>query len=98
MAMDDAIVNELERTLLELCSMAGETTRQLDEEMLKVSPGRRALESALKGLVAHGLMTTRRGFDLPDGRRTYRDDWWDVTDAGRAAIGLPPKSRAWREL
>jgi hypothetical protein len=96
--MEGPSLTEFERTLLELCSMAGETTRLLDEKMLEASPGRAAVESALRGLVARGLMTTRRGFDLSGGWRAYRDNWWDVTDSGRAAIGLPPRSTTWREL
>jgi hypothetical protein len=92
-------LTSLERELLEICSMSGETTTTLDEEMLKVSPGRPAVDATLRGLAERGLMTTERGRYTGvqrsrDGRvfnRDYEDDWWDVTPAGRAATGLPPK-------
>jgi hypothetical protein len=53
-------LNDLERDLLELCSMAGETTTMLDEEMLDPSPGRVIVE-ATRGLLQRGLVTTARG-------------------------------------
>jgi hypothetical protein len=90
----------LERELLELRSISGETTTTLDEEMLAESPGRAAVEAALRGLLARGLLTTKRGiyagFQYPrDGsrpfERTYEDDWWDVTPTGRDAIGPTPR-------
>jgi hypothetical protein len=86
----------LERELLELCSMAGEPTTVLDEEMVASSPGRGDLEVVLRGLADRGLMTTVRAINAADprrsdGQRVYEDDWWDVTPAGRAAIGLPPR-------
>jgi hypothetical protein len=91
--MNDAQhLSELERELLELASMAGETTTTLDEEMLESSPGRVTVEATLQGLAARGLMTTTRGMYI--GERTYEDDWWDVTPAGRSVVGLPPKARA----
>jgi hypothetical protein len=43
-------LTSLERELLEICSMSGETTTTLDEEMLKVSPGRPAVDATLRGL------------------------------------------------
>jgi hypothetical protein len=43
---------DLERELLELCSMAGEPTTVLDEEMLENSPGRAIVESTLRELLA----------------------------------------------
>jgi hypothetical protein len=82
-------LTRLERELLELCSMAGETTTTLDEEMLEVSPGRAAVEATLRGLLARGLLTTNRATYTGD--RLYEDDWWDLTENGRQAIGLPPK-------
>jgi hypothetical protein len=89
-------LSELERELLELCSMAGEPTTVLDEEMVACSPGRGALEMVLQGLVSRGLMTKARAINAGDprrcdGQRIYEDDWWDVTPAGRAAIGLAPR-------
>jgi hypothetical protein len=98
----DSELSALERELLELCSMAGEPTTVLDEEMVASSPGRGDLQFALQGLVNRGLMTTARAINSGDprqseGQRVYEDDWWDVTPAGRAAIGLPPR-KAFRHL
>lgn len=89
-----------ERELLELCAMSGETTTTLDEEMLEESPGRATVDLTLRGLLARGLCTTKRGIYAGlqftrDGTRSwpreYEDDWWDVTAAGREAVGLPPR-------
>jgi hypothetical protein len=101
--MADADLSELERDALECCADCGfgETTTQLDEGLLKASPGRPALERVLRGLVARGLMTTSRGtfggsMWVREGRNEFRifeDDWWELTDAGRAAIGLPPRRK-----
>lgn len=100
-------LSAFESELLELCAQApymGETTTTLCDSMLKVPPARDVLEPTLRGLVDRGLMTTSRGTfggeeQLRDGRvehRVYEDDWWIVTDTGRAAIGLPPKKkRTW---
>jgi hypothetical protein len=83
-------LSELEIELLECASMAGEATRVLDERMLENSPGRVAVEKALRDLLDLGLVTTVRNvYAGPLG--VFEDDWWDVTPAGRAAIGLPPK-------
>jgi hypothetical protein len=54
------------------------------------------LELVLRGLVDRGLMTTTRAVNAgdprrSDGQRGYGDDWWDLTPAGRAAIGLGPR-------
>jgi hypothetical protein len=92
----DSELTGLERELLELCSMAGEPTTVLDEGMLERSPGRAELELVLRGLVERGLMTTTRAVNAgdprrSDGQRVYEDDWWDLTSAGRAAIGLGPR-------
>ena len=106
--MTDPPLSDLETELLELCALApnmGETTSTLDEEMLEVSPGRITVEASLRGLVTRGLMTTSRatfagGQRLRDGSvvdRVYEDDWWVLTDLGRAAIGLPPP-QLFREL
>ena len=89
-------LSELERELLGLCSMAGEPTTVLDEEMVASSPGRGELELVLQGLVGRGLMTKARAINAgdprrSDGQRIYEDDWWDVTSAGRAAIGSAPR-------
>lgn len=42
-------LSELERELLELCSMASEPTTVLDEEMVTCLPGRRAWRWSCKG-------------------------------------------------
>jgi hypothetical protein len=91
-------LTELERELLELISMAGEPTTVLDEEMLENSPGRGALEEILRGLLERGLVTRERAINAgsprrSDGQRVYEDDWWDLTRAGRAAIGQKPRGR-----
>jgi hypothetical protein len=95
---EDRRLTSLERELLELCRMSGETTRSLDKEVLGSSPGRGELETVLHGLVARGLMTTKRGVyagversnaGSPAARVTYEDDWWDVTAAGRAVLEEP---------
>lgn len=99
--MAEIPLTELERELLELCSMdvgGGESTTTLDEEMLEVTPGRSVIESTLRGLVARGLMRTFRGSysglqqhrDGSKVHRAYEDDWWPLTEEGRAAIGLGP--------
>jgi hypothetical protein len=102
-------LTELERELLELCSMdagGGETTTTLYVEMLRSPPDRATLEATLRGLVERGLMETWRGLyggaqrDRITGETShvvYEDDWWPVTDAGRAAIGLRPRAEARKE-
>src|ERR1035437_6268474 len=96
-AMDDTEpFTALERELLELCAMSGETTTTLDEEMLVASPGRAIVEATLRSLLARGLLTTERGTyarvpSRPDGDHVYEDDWWDATPTGRATVGLPPR-------
>jgi hypothetical protein len=103
--VDRPSLNELERELLELCAIAphmGETTTTLHEEMRGEEHDRSVIETALRNLVTQGLMSTSRGTfggvqHSRDGReqhRVYEDDWWVVTDEGRAAIGLAPK-REW---
>lgn len=90
-------LSQLEHELLELCSEApgmGETTTTLHEEMMVGSHDRRVVEASLRALLARGLVTTSRGTfagtqRLRDGNvveRVYEDDWWIVTDSGRAAI------------
>ena len=99
--MGEVTLTALEPELLEICSNdvgGGETTTQLDESLLEESPGRAQVERALRGLVARGLMTTVRGtfagtISLRNGHeehRVFEDDWWPLTEAGRAAIGLAP--------
>jgi hypothetical protein len=94
--MSRSPLTELERELLELCSMSGETTTTLHEEMLERDHGRAAVEAALDGLALRGLLSTRRG--VYDGlqrarddptrawHRRYEDDWWFVTAEGRRAV------------
>lgn len=93
---DSPPLTGLELELLELISMAGEPTTVLDEEMLESSPGRATVEATLRDLLGRGLLTTERAINagLPrriDGERVYEDDWWNLTRAGRAAIGLKPR-------
>jgi hypothetical protein len=63
---DQLRLNALERDLLELCSMGGEPTTMLDEEILDPSPGRTIVEATLGGLLERGLVTTSR--ELPSTR------------------------------
>jgi hypothetical protein len=95
-------LTDLERELLELCCLdaeGGEPTRALQVEMLDAPIERGDLEAVLTNLVRRGLMRRWRGTYLGVERpraggeqRTvdYVDDWWVVTDRGRAAIGVPP--------
>jgi hypothetical protein len=78
----------------------GETTTSLHEEMLRENHDRATIECTLRSLVARGLMVTSRGTyagtqrsrDGAVGARVYEDDWWVLTEEGRAAIGLPPRA------
>lgn len=87
-------LTELEIEILENCSMSGETTTTLEEELLEAPMERAALERTLRDLVRRGLLTTCRGtfsgVRRPRGGRsfsdTYEDDWWDVTSEGGAAL------------
>ena len=106
---DVARLSELERELLELCSLdrgGGETTTTLYVEMLESPPDRPTLEATLRNLVDRGLMRQRRGTfggsqrDRATGETShvvYEDDWWPLTDAGRLAIGLSlsPPEKLW---
>jgi hypothetical protein len=103
---DNGHLSDLERELLEICSADaedGETTTTLYVEMLESPPDRRTLEATLRDLVDRGLMRSWRGTFIGGqrNRRTgestsvaYEDDWWPLTDAGRAAIGLAPRAQA----
>ncbi len=102
--VDRSSLSNFERELLELCSDApnmGETTTTLHEEMLSEDHDRLAVEAALRGLVGRGLMRTSRGTfggtqRLRSGHvehRVYEDDWWILTDEGRAVVGLPSRRR-----
>ena len=99
--MDTECLSDLEGELLELCAAApqvGEATTTLCEE-LSDDYDCAAVEAGLRGLVEQGLMTTSRGAfagaqsmrDDHDERLGY-EDWWVVTDEGRAAIGLPHRA------
>ena len=93
---DEARLTGLERELLELISMAGEPTTVLDEEMLESSPGRSEVEATLRGLLGRGLLITERAINAgaprrSDGQSVYEDDWWELTRAGRAAVGQEPR-------
>ena len=80
-------LSDLERELLELCSMdreGGETTTTLYVEMLESPPDRPTLEATLRNLVDRGLMRQRRGTfggsqrDRATGETShvvYEDDW-----------------------
>lgn len=88
--MDQApALREFERELLELISMSGEPTTVLDEEMLYDSPGRAVVAATLRGLLARRLVRSERAVNAParDGERVHANDWWQLTRAGRAAIG-----------
>jgi hypothetical protein len=111
--MEDAErLTDLDRELLEAVSWGGSrfgvATDCVDEELLESSPGRAAVEEALRSLVARGLIRAERTSGSltlrpRDGihplselgerntvHRQYEGDWWILTEAGRAAIGLPP--------
>jgi hypothetical protein len=107
--MTSSELTDLEREVLERCYLdveGGETTRALQVEMLAEPIERSELEAVLQGLVDRGLMVSWRGTYLggerprDGGERTvdYVDDWWVVTDAGRAAIGLRPASETREEF
>jgi len=58
------------------------------------SPGQAAIEASLRGLRARNLVrsewsSTVLTLDHGDAQE-YEGEWWIITDAGRAAIGLPP--------
>lgn len=102
-SVDGSPLTALEREILEVCRLdsAGETTTTLYVEMLESPPDRATLEATLHNLVSRGLMARWFGTfsggqrDRSTGRVSnvdYDDDWWAVTDAGRAAIGLPPRA------
>jgi hypothetical protein len=108
-------LSDFQRELLEAVSVGGSrfgvATDCVDEELLESSPGRKAVEDALRGLRSRGLMwsewsnsvlTLRPRDDIQPldkvsereaVQREYEGDWWIITDAGRAAIGLPPAKR-----
>jgi hypothetical protein len=99
-------LTDLERELLTMCGdgSLGETTTWLLETMAS-PPDRATVEATLDGLVARGFMLSERGTyggpltDPQTGEKThgvYDDDWWPVTDAGRAAIGMPPRAQSVR--
>jgi hypothetical protein len=107
---DPEHLSEVERELLELCCLdreGGETTTTLFVEMLESPPDRPTLEATLRDLVDRGLMGRWRGTYSGAQRNRltgetshviYEDDWWPVTDAGRAAIGRPPRAEAVQEF
>jgi hypothetical protein len=87
-------LTDLQRELLELCSVDPETTTTLHDEMLELPHDRDVVERALRELVDRGLMVTYRGVyggahrprvGVPE-NRVYEDDWWEVTPAGRQAV------------
>jgi hypothetical protein len=94
--VSSAPLTELERELLALCSMSGETTTVLHEEMLEHDHDRSVVEAALQSLARRGLLSTYRA--VYDGmqrarndpsrvwHRRYEDDWWQVTAEGRRAV------------
>lgn len=97
-------LTDLEEEILACCAMAGdgETTRTLQVEMLQAVPDRPTLEEVLRGLVRRGLLWEpgRAVYGGVERDRLtgvarnveYEDDWWATTDAGRALIGLDPRS------
>lgn len=110
--MAEVPITELERELLEAVSIGGSrfgvATDCVDEELLEESPGRAAVETALRSLLARGLVRTERSWGSltlrpRDGihplseagtrktiHRDYEGDWWIMTHAGWAALGVPP--------
>lgn len=89
-------LTELELELLELISMVGEPTAVLDEGMLESCPGRATVAATLRDLLGRGLLapSEQSTLDYPGrlgGERVYEADWWKLTRAGRAAIGLKPR-------
>jgi hypothetical protein len=103
--MDAERLTEFERELLEACGEPGEPTTLLCD-MLEQPCDRRTVEATLRDLVSRGLLTTDRGpyygeVARPSGERetddveyvAIDDDWWDLTTAGRLAIGLPAHRR-----
>jgi len=104
--MDLPVLSEFERELLESCSVSpnmGETTTTLEEEILTEAYDRELIEASLRSLVDRGLVMVSKGLfagvqRLRDGsvvHRAYEDNWWVVTEEGRAAIGLPPRRSGW---
>jgi len=99
-----ADLTKLERELLEAVqSRFGQATDGVDEQLPADSPGRAVVESALRSLRERGLVTSEWSYGTIDLRprdgteavhREYEGDWRELTDAGRAAIGLPPKTEA----
>jgi hypothetical protein len=105
--MPDVPLTDFERELLDAVSVGGPrfgvATDTVDEQELEESPGREVVEATLRSLVSRGLVRTERSGGyltlLPrDGTevesRTYYGDWWIITDAGWAALGLLPPTRA----
>jgi hypothetical protein len=103
--MDTERLTEFERELLEACGEPGEPTTLLCD-MLEQPRDRKTVEAALRDLVSRGLLTTERGPYYDQVVRTgssgetedaeyvaIEDDWWDLTTAGRLAIGLPAHRR-----
>jgi hypothetical protein len=105
--MTDTHITEMERELLDALlgggSRFGRPVPLLEEALeTKPSPGRAAIEATLRGLRARNLvrsewsqsiLTLNRG-DGESVAQEYEGDWWIITDAGRAALGLPP----WAEV
>ena len=93
-------LTEFERELLQTCVTGQPTTFICD--MLDSQRDREAVEATLRGLASRGLVTSEHDpwgptreelvksgkTDLPE-YVTLEDDWWDLTPAGRVAIGLP---------
>jgi hypothetical protein len=105
--MTDAHIAEMERQLLDALlgggSRFGRPVPLLEEALeTEPSPGRAAIEATLRGLRArnlvrsewsHSVLTLNRG-DGESVAQEHDGEWWIITDAGRAAIGLPP----WAEV
>ncbi|HEY4426892.1 MAG TPA: hypothetical protein VGN08_01655 [Solirubrobacteraceae bacterium] len=105
-------LGDFDRQLLEAVSIGGPrfgvATDSVHEELLEESPGRAAVESALRSLRERGLVRSEQSSGSltmrpRDGihprseaaerktvHRDYEGDWWIITEAGRAAVGLPP--------
>jgi hypothetical protein len=93
-----------QRELLQTCVTGQPTT--FIRDMLEPPRDREEVERTLRSLASRGLMTSehdpwgpaRRELiesgktDLPE-YVTLEEDWWDLTPAGRVAIGLPAYKR-----
>ncbi|MEA2160639.1 MAG: hypothetical protein QOD66_3019 [Solirubrobacteraceae bacterium] len=90
--MADSQLTEMGRDLLELAhDLGGGPTTSI---VAITELDRQIVDESLRRLVDRGFLTTRRAVYAgvrPNarGELVYEDDWWDLTSAGRSAIGRP---------